>query len=91
MTEANRFVSDTALGAVVSALKRDGYAIVENTVGSTFRGGGANRSGAARSGLALHYALGWLRFKVSSTTAVGRRYFNLAPVAQRASAPREEE
>lgn len=39
-------------------------------VGSTFHGGGANRSTAARFGLALHYALGWLRQEENQYLAV---------------------
>ena len=39
-------------------------------VGSTIHGGGANRSGAARCGVALHYALGWLRQEENQYLAV---------------------
>lgn len=39
-------------------------------VGSTLHGGGANRSNAARYGLALHYALGWLRQEENQYLAV---------------------
>ena len=39
-------------------------------IGSTIHGGGANNSKAARSGLALHYALGWLRQEENQYLAV---------------------
>ena len=39
-------------------------------LGSTFHGGGANRSSEARFGLALHYALGWLRQEENQYLAV---------------------
>ena len=39
-------------------------------IGSTIHGGGANRSDAARFGLALHYALGWLRQEENQYLAV---------------------
>jgi ectoine hydroxylase-related dioxygenase (phytanoyl-CoA dioxygenase family)/AcrR family transcriptional regulator len=39
-------------------------------LGSTFHGGGANRSNEARFGLALHYALGWLRQEENQYLAV---------------------
>ncbi len=39
-------------------------------IGNTLHGGGANRSDAARFGLALHYALGWLRQEENQYLAV---------------------
>ena len=39
-------------------------------IGNTIHGGGANRSDAARFGLALHYALGWLRQEENQYLAV---------------------
>lgn len=39
-------------------------------VGNTIHGGGANRSAAARYGLALHYSLGWLRQEENQYLAV---------------------
>jgi ectoine hydroxylase-related dioxygenase (phytanoyl-CoA dioxygenase family) len=39
-------------------------------IGSTLHGGGANRSNDARYGLALHYALGWLRQEENQYLAV---------------------
>ena len=39
-------------------------------VGSTIHGGGANRANAARCGVALHYALGWLRQEENQYLAV---------------------
>lgn len=39
-------------------------------IGSTLHGGGTNRSDSARYGLALHYALGWLRQEENQYLAV---------------------
>ena len=39
-------------------------------IGSTIHGGGANRSASARFGVALHYALGWLRQEENQYLAV---------------------
>ena len=39
-------------------------------IGNTLHGGGANRSNGARFGLALHYALGWLRQEENQYLAV---------------------
>lgn len=41
-------------------------------IGATVHGGGANRANAARTGVALHYTLGWLRQEENQYLAVPR-------------------
>jgi len=41
-------------------------------IGATFHGGGSNRSNAARTGIALHYAPAWLRQEENQYLAVPR-------------------
>lgn len=48
-------------------------------VGSTFHGGGANQSNESRFGLALHYALGWLRQEENQYLSVPREVARKLP------------
>ncbi|MEM7252062.1 MAG: phytanoyl-CoA dioxygenase family protein [Pseudomonadota bacterium] len=66
-------------GEVVSAEMRAGSVLIY--VGNLLHGGGENNSQDSRCGLALHYALGWLRQEENQYLSVPRPVAETLPVA----------